>query len=196
MTIGSSELQRLLSLLQAGGVIACPTETFVGLLAAALDATAVARVCTLKGRSALQPIGVLLPDFEAMASVALEIPELARRLAEQHWPGPLSLVLRARPGLPPALCKDGKISVRVPGASPALELVRAFGLPLTATSANLSGQVPACTAAQVRAAFPIGLAAIVEGVAPGGLPSTLLDVSGATPLVLRVGAIAVDALGL
>jgi L-threonylcarbamoyladenylate synthase len=196
VTLSSAELQRLVSLLEAGGVIACPTETFVGLLAAALDANAVARVCALKGRSRLQPIGVLVPDVAALVSVAREIPALAYELAERHWPGPLSLVLRAQPDLPAELCKEGKISARVPGPSPALELVRAFGRPLTATSANLTGQAPACTSAEVRAAFPQGLAAIVEGVAPGGLASTLLDISAGVPVVLRAGAIPLAALGL
>ena len=196
MTLGSSELQRLSNLIAAGGVVACPTETFVGLLASALDDAAVARVCALKGRSELQPIGVLLPDVAALSSVALEIPELAQRLAARHWPGPLSLVLRARPGLPAGLCKDGKIAARVPGRSPALELVRAFGGPLTATSANLTGRAPARTVEDVQAAFPVGLAAMVAGVAPGGLASTLLDVTGAKPVLLRVGAIPLDALGI
>jgi L-threonylcarbamoyladenylate synthase len=190
VTIGSSELQRLVGLLAAGGVIACPTETLVGLLAAALAPEAVARVCALKGRDVSQPIGVLVSDFEALSSVALEIPELARQLAERHWPGPLTLLLRVRPGLPAALSMNGKIGVRVPGPSPALELVRAFGAPLTATSANMTGRAPALTAEEARAAFPVGLAHVVPGSAPGGLASTVVDATGREPVVLRAGAIA------
>jgi L-threonylcarbamoyladenylate synthase len=185
----SAELQRLSGLLAGGAVIACPTETLMGLLAAALDASAVERVCALKGRDPTQPIGVLLPDIAALPSVVLEVPELAHELAERYWPGPLTLVLRARPGLPAALCKDGKIGVRVPGPSPALDLVRAFGAPLTATSANTTGQPAARTADEVRAVFHFGLAYIVPGAAPGGLASTVVDVSGSVPMVLRRGAI-------
>jgi L-threonylcarbamoyladenylate synthase len=185
----SAELPALVALLRQGGVIACPTETLVGLLADALDVQAVARVCELKGRDPNQPIGVLLPDLAALSSVVAEVTPLARELARRHWPGPLTLVLPVRPGLPAALSKDGKIGVRVPGASPALELVRAFGAALTATSANKTGQPAACSAEEVRAAFPDGLAALVPGSAPGGLASTVVDVCGAEPIVLRAGAI-------
>jgi L-threonylcarbamoyladenylate synthase len=189
VTLRDADTVTLLQLLAAGGVIACPTETFVGLLADALNPIAVARVCELKGRDPQQPIGVLLPNLEALASVTSHVPELARRLAMRHWPGPLTLVLPVRAGLPMSLAKDGKIGVRVPGPSPALDLVRAFGGPLTATSANRSGQPAACNAEETLAAFPSGLAALVSGVAPGGLASTLVDVSGAVPIVLREGAI-------
>lgn len=185
----AAELERLAGVLRAGGVVACPTETFVGLLANALDAAAVLEVCRLKGRAADQPIGVLLPDLAALDVVALEVPERARELAAKHWPGPLSLVLRARPELPHALTRDGTVSVRVPGPSPALDLVRAFGAPLTATSANRSGEPPARTAAEARAAFGDALAAIVEGESPGGLASTILDATGPDLRVLREGPI-------
>ena len=189
MTLLPAELRTLVDLLGAGGVIACPTETFVGLLADALDAEAVARVCALKGRDPSQPIGVLLPDFEALSSVVTHVPALARRLALRHWPGPLTLVLPVRAGLPGALAKDGKIGVRVPGESPALDLVRAFGGALTATSANKTGAPAARTELEARAAFPEGLAAFVPGDAPGGPASTVVDVSGPEPIVLRAGAI-------
>lgn len=191
MSLGSSELQRLSVLLAGGGVIACPTETLMGLLAHALDARAVERVCALKGRDPSQPIGVLLPDVAAFSAVALEVPALARELAERYWPGPLTLVVRARPGLAPELCKDGKIGARVPGPSPALDLVRAFGAPLTATSANKTGEPAARSADEVRAVFAHGLAHIVEGAAPGGPASTVVDVTGARPVVLRAGAVVV-----
>jgi L-threonylcarbamoyladenylate synthase len=189
VTLLATELNRLVHLLAEGGVIACPTETLVGLLADAFNEEAVARVCELKGRDPSQPIGVLLPDLEALASVVTEVTPLARRLALRHWPGPLTLVLPVRAGLPAGLAKDGKIGVRVPGESPALDLVRAFGGALTATSANKSGQPAARTEHEARAAFPEGLAAFVSGDAPGGPASTVVDVSGPEPIVLRAGAI-------
>ncbi len=185
----AAELARLAGLLRHGGVVACPTETFVGLLANALDSAAVLEVCRLKGRAADQPIGVLLPDVAALDLVASEVPTRARELAAKHWPGPLSLVLRARPELPRELTREGTISVRVPGPSPALELVRAFGAPLTATSANRSGEPPARTAAEARAVFGDALAAIVEGDSPGGLASTIVDATGPALRVLRPGPI-------
>jgi L-threonylcarbamoyladenylate synthase len=186
------ELSGLLAALRSGGVVACPTETFMGLLADALDPRAVERVWALKQRDPKQPIGVLLPDADALAQVARDVPERVREIAARHWPGPLTLLVPVLPGLPPALSKDGKIGARVPGPSPALELVRAFGGPLTATSANLSGQPATRTPDEVRAAFSEGLAAIVPGEAPGGLASSVIDVTGPVPVVLRPGPIGLD----
>lgn len=185
----AAELTRLTELLRAGGVVAVPTETLVGLLADARNPAAVQEVCRLKGRAADQPIGLLLPDYEALDAWAESVPAAARELAQRHWPGPLSLVVRARPGVLPALLRDGTVSVRVPGESPALDLVRAFGSPLTATSANKTGEPAACTADEVRQAFGDALAAIVEGSAPGGPPSTIVDATGPVLHVLRTGAI-------
>jgi tRNA threonylcarbamoyl adenosine modification protein (Sua5/YciO/YrdC/YwlC family) len=185
----AAELARLVDLLRSGGVVACPTETFVGLLANALDAAAVHEVAKLKARAADQPIGLLLPDVAALDQVAVEVPARVRELAARHWPGALSLVVRARPELSPALTRNGTVSVRVPGPSPALDLVRAFAAPLTATSANRSGEPPARTSEEVRAVFGDVLAAIVEGESPGGLASTIIDATGSELRVLRRGPI-------
>lgn len=186
----AEQLAELVTVLRRGGVVSCPTETLQGLLADALSEQAVARVVALKRRGG-DPIAVLVPDLDSAQALCAEpLPEAALALARQHWPGPLTLVLRARVGLPAALAAEGTIGVRVPGASRALDLVRAFGAPLTATSCNLSGQPPARTEAEVRHYFAGQLDAIVPGDAPGGAPSTVLDVTGATMRVLRQGAVA------
>lgn len=177
--------------LKLGGVIACPTETQMGLLADALDEAAVARVCALKRRPESETLGLLAPSLDAALALVEVMSPLALALAQAHWPGPLTLVLRARAGLPAAIVRNGTVALRVPGSSPAAEIVRAFGGPLTATSANLSGQSPLVHAADLRAAFGSGLAAIVPGAPPGGLPSTLVDVTGERPVVLRAGAVAI-----
>jgi tRNA threonylcarbamoyl adenosine modification protein (Sua5/YciO/YrdC/YwlC family) len=187
--LSASELSRLVSLLRDGGVVACPTETLVGLLADAFNPAAVAEVCRLKGRAADQPIGLLLPGVEALDQVVIEVPARARELATQHWPGPLSLVMRARPELPEALKHNGTVSVRVPGPSLALTLVRAFGAPLTATSANRSGEPATRSSDEARAVFGSALAAIVEGESPGGLASTIIDATTPALRVLRPGPI-------
>jgi L-threonylcarbamoyladenylate synthase len=176
------------AVLRSGGVVACPTETLQGLLADARSGAAVARVVALKRRGP-EPIALILPSLAALEQVAEAVPERALALARAHWPGPLTLVVRARAGLPAPLVQDGKVGVRVPGPSPALELVRAFGAALTATSANLSGQPAARTTDEVRAYFPSGLGAQVPGDAPGGPPSTVLDASEPTLRLLRRGAI-------
>src|SRR5689334_10962164 len=172
---GDPELAHYANLLREGGVVACPTETQMGLLADALSEAAVGRVCDLKRRPAGEAISVIVPTLEHALRLVRDVSEHALRVAREHWPGPLTLVLRAREGLPSALLKDGKLALRVPGASPALALVRAFGGPLTATSANLSGMPPLTTAAELREAFGLGLAGVVPGVPPGALASTIVD---------------------
>lgn len=186
-----AELALWVRALREGGVLACATETYFGLLADALDHGAVDRVCALKGRDKGVPVAVLLPSLQALSSVSDEVSPRAWQLAQAHWPGPLTLLVRARAGLSSALVKDGKIGVRVPGPSPALQLVQAFGSALTATSANRSGQPAARTAQEVSDAFPGGLAAIVGTAAPGGLASTVVDTTGPELVVVRQGAIAV-----
>ncbi|MFT3921423.1 MAG: L-threonylcarbamoyladenylate synthase [Myxococcales bacterium] len=183
------DLELFVPLLRAGGVVACPTDTLQGLLADAWSEAAVQAVVTLKRRGP-DPIALILPSLEALSQITDVCPEPARELARRHWPGPLTLLVKARPGLPAALIRDGKVGVRVPGPSPALELVRRFGGALTATSANLSGQPAARTANEVKAYFPEGLAGQVWGDAPGGLPSTVVDVGEGVLRVIRVGAIA------
>lgn len=175
--------------LRAGGVVACPTETQTGLLADALDPRAIARVSALKHRPPSEPIGLIAPSVEVALSLVIEMTPLARALAEQHWPGPLTLVMRARGHVPSGVQKDGTVAIRVPGPSPALALVTAFGGPLTATSANLSGQPPLSTEAELRAAFGAGLLGIVPGSPPGGPPSTIVDATTDQPRVLRKGAL-------
>jgi L-threonylcarbamoyladenylate synthase len=178
-------------LLRHGAVVACPTETQMGLLADALDARAIARVSELKRRPPTEPIGVLVPSLEGALRIVRDVSADAVTLAQRHWPGPLTLVLWAAPGLPDAIVKEKRVAVRVPGASPALDLVRAFGGPLTATSANRSGEPPCTTAAEVRAVFGDSVAAIVPGNAVG-VASTIVDLTGDEPRVLRHGAITLD----
>ncbi|HEX7480750.1 MAG TPA: L-threonylcarbamoyladenylate synthase [Polyangiales bacterium] len=185
----AEQIAHAVRVLRAGGVVACPTETFVGLLADARSAQAVQHVCELKGRDPNNPIGVLVADARGLDALARELPPRARALAARYWPGPLTLVVRAVAGLPPELQKDGKIGVRVPGPSLALDLVRAFGGPLTATSANLTGQPPARTSVEARAVFGKRLDFVVDGESPGGLASTVVDVTTDPVTLLRRGAI-------
>jgi len=185
-----SALERALDALRRGEVVAAPTETLVGLLADAMDPAAVARVADLKGRRADQPIALLLPDPASLDRVATSVSPATRVLAEAHWPGPLTLLVEARAELSSLLVRDGKVGVRVPGPSLALDLVRAFGGPLTATSANLTGE-PAVAATAEIAPSITARTHVLEGRAPGGEPSTLVDATVTPPRVLRVGAIAI-----
>ena len=189
-------LQALVDVLERGGVVACPTETWLGLLADASNERAVRRVAELKGRPADMPIALLLPSTDSIRVVALDLPPAAEALMEAHWPGPLTLLVPARPELDPRLVKDGKVGVRVPGPSPAAELTRAFGRPLTATSANLSGQPPVRSVDELPATLADGIDALVPGVCPGGAPSTLVDASETPMRILRAGAVDIGSTAL
>jgi len=185
-------LDALVRILEQGGVIACPTETWVGLLADAGNPRAIERVAVLKGRPADMPIALLLPDRAAAAEVAFEPSDRAEALMQAHWPGPLTILLRAKPGLCPWLVRNGKVGVRVPGSSPAAELAQAFGRPLTATSANRTGEPPLRSASELPADLARGVDAAVPGISPGGLASTLID-STTTPMkILRTGPIDIE----
>jgi len=182
----------LVEVLERGEVVACPTETFLGLLADASNERAIERVAELKGRPADMPIALLLPDALALAQVASSPSGEARALMEAHWPGPLTILLAAKPGLSPRLTRKGKVGVRVPGPSPAADLVRAFGRPLTATSANRTGEPPIRSAEDLSETLVDGLGGVVPGVSPGGAPSTLIDTTTSPMQLLRSGAIDID----
>ncbi len=178
-----------LAALRRGEVVAAATETFFGLLADARRPEAVERVLRLKGRAPGHPMALLAPDRASALAVARSVTPLARRWAERYWPGPLTLIFSARGHWHEALLGPSRtLGVRVPGPSPAARLLRAFGGLLTATSANRSGERPACTEHEVRMAFGSQLC-VLPGRAPGGLPSTIVDVRALTPRVLRGGAL-------
>lgn len=186
-------MRQAAQILRAGGLVAFPTETFYGLGAAGLDAAAARRVFAAKGRPASMPL-LLLVDSRAMAaSVAVDIPPRASELMERHWPGALTLVLRAAPRVPAEVTAGtGTVGVRVPAHAVARALVRALGEPVTAPSANPTGASPPVTAAEVLAQLDGAIELILDaGATPGGAPSTVLDVTVDPPRIIRQGAVLV-----
>ena len=182
--------------LKRGDVIVLPTETLYGLGADALDSAAVDKVFQLKGRHADNPVPVLVADREMLDNLVAAVSPLAVRLMENFWPGPLTLVLPARKDVPPPLLNSsGGVGVRVSSQPIAAELVQALGRPLTATSANPSGQPPARTIEQAKKYFSGAIAVFVDG---GELPSktgsTVAEVIGETIRIIRQGEIGIDAL--
>jgi len=178
------------AVLEAGGVVAFPTETFYGLGVAALDAAAVRRLFALKGRPESRPILVLVDDPARIERFAL-LTERARELIARHWPGALTLVLSARPAVPAELTAGtGTVGVRQPGHPVARALAAALAAPVTAPSANLTAETPPTTAAEVLGVFEGRIDLVLDaGPTPGGLPSTVLDVTVDPPRVLREGAV-------
>jgi L-threonylcarbamoyladenylate synthase len=182
-------LAAALAALQSGQVIAFPTETLYGLGADALDNTAVERVFQLKGRDATNPIPVLVGDRAMLDTLVKEVSPLAERLIEEFWPGPLTLVLPARENLPkPLVNSTGGVGVRISSQPIAAELVKALARPLTATSANPSGQQPARTMAQARTYFAGKIEIFVDG---GELTSqtgsTVAEICGDRVRIIREG---------
>jgi L-threonylcarbamoyladenylate synthase len=171
--------------------VAFPTETFYGLGAIAAEASAVRRVFEVKGRPASMPLLLLVADTAMAMAVAAEVSGTARALMAAHWPGPLTLVMRAVAGLPAEVTAGtGTVGVRVSSHPVARGLVAAVRAPVTAPSANPTGEAPASTADAVLAYFDGRIAMVLDGGAtPGGPASTVVDVTASVPRVLREGAI-------
>jgi len=174
-----------------GGVAAGPTQTFYGLMAAADRPEALARIVRMKGRAGEKPLLLLLDDIRRVGDYADRWSETAALLAETFWPGPLTLLVKARPGLPPALVGPaGAVGLRVEGLPVVQTLVRTLDRAVTGTSANPGGLPPAETAAQAAAYFGKELDLILDaGPCPGGQPSTIIDTSSTPPHLIRQGAI-------
>jgi L-threonylcarbamoyladenylate synthase len=179
--------------LRRGGVVAYPTETFYGLGALASDEAAVGRLVRAKGRPDGKPLPLLAADLSQVEAVARLSP-LARRLAAALWPGPLTLVVPARPGLHAAITGGGgTVGVRVTSSPLAAALARGAGGALVATSANLAGNPPAAAVAALDPALAARLDLVLDGgPTPGGLPSTVVAVEGDRLRLLRPGATPTD----
>ena len=190
-------IARAAALLRAGELVAFGTETVYGLGADATDARAVAAVFAAKGRPHFNPLICHYPDADAaFAQVAANA--TAQRLADALWPGPLSLVLPRRADCPVALLAGAgldTLAVRVPAHATALALLRAVGRPVAAPSANRSGQISPTTARHVLDGLAGRIAAVLDnGPCPVGVESTVLDLCGARPFLLRPGGVTVEAI--
>lgn len=182
--------------LRGGGLAAFPTETVYGLGADAGNERAVAKIFTAKGRPADHPLIVHLAAVDEIERWARAIPDSAWQLAERFWPGPLTLILKRAPGVLDAVTGgQDTIGLRVPNHPVALALLKAFGGGIAAPSANRFGRVSPTSAAHVIAEFGDALDCVIDGGScTVGLESTILDLSGEYPRVLRPGAVMPDVL--
>ena len=188
-------LDRALEVLRGGGLVAFPTDTVYGLGAMAFLPEAVGRIFSAKGRPADKAIPVLLGRTADLDVIAADVPEMAWRLANRFWPGPLTIVLRKNPKLPDIVSPTSTVAARVPGHTAARRLLQAAG-PMAVTSANMSGQPDASTAADVLAQLGGRVDLVLDGGrSPGGVPSTIVNCLGARPVVLRAGPISTEELG-
>jgi L-threonylcarbamoyladenylate synthase len=188
--------------LRAGALVAYPTETVWGLGADARSESALAGLCAFKGRDSAQPMALLVTGIEAARALGVRVGEPARRLARAFWPGPLTLVLSGQGGFARGVERsDGAIGLRCsphPTPRALAEAVERAGFgPLTATSLNRSGEQPATCASAARklcagAVDPVLVLDAAE--TQGGPPSTVVDLTGREPVLLRQGAIEESAL--
>jgi len=187
-------IAQAIAAMRAEEVVVYPTETFYGIGADPFSSVALERIFAIKGRDAAKTIALIAHDDEAAFAVAREVPPIARILARAFWPGPLTLVLPARAGLPPALIgPDGGVGVRVSSHPIARALAQGLGRAITATSANRSGENPARTLAEARSSLGSQVKAFVEGgTLTGGAPSTVLTCDRDGWRILRAGAVTVD----
>lgn len=186
--------------LQAGGVLAYPTETVYGLGTAATD-FALDRLARMKGRPPKKPFLLLVSDIAMVERIGLSLNQPARILAAEFWPGPLTLVLRGGEGRLPDRLRgaEGGIAVRWTSHRAMARLIEAIGAPLTSTSANLPGGPPAPGPERISELFPEAIADGTLLVLDGGVlgnvpPSTLVDCTGPVPVLVREGAIPRDEL--
>ena len=185
------QIERAISTLKQGGIVAFPTDTVYGLGACADIGQAVERIYQVKERPRNMALPLLLADISQISDVAHPVPQIAWVLARSFLPGALTLVLHKSSSVPDIVTGGGEtVAVRVPNHLIPVTLVEGVGAPIVGTSANLSDKPSALTADEVYSQFGDNLDLIIDGGrCPGGKESTIVDVTGETPVVLREGAI-------
>ncbi len=194
-SVSSETIGEAAEILKSGGLVGMPTETVYGLAANALDGAAVAKIFEAKGRPSFNPLIIHVRDIES-AGAYVEITEAARVAAHHFWPGPLTLILQRKAGCPISeLASAGldTLAIRVPSHPVAQELLKTCKLPLAAPSANKSGSLSPTTPAHVHDSLGDKVDLILAaGACDVGLESTVLDLSGDKPVILRPGAVTAE----
>lgn len=192
----NNSIEQASRLLNAGGVVAIPTETVYGLAASAYDSEAVKKVFEAKGRPQDNPLIVHIADMEMLNEIASDIPLEALKCAERFWPGPLTMVLKRTEKIPASVSAGlDTVAVRMPNHKIALDIIRKSRLPLAAPSANISGRPSPTTAEHVFCDLNGKIDAIVMADdCSVGVESTVISLCGNTPVVLRPGAVTVEQL--
>ena len=189
--LSSKFIENVRSSLNSGGVVSFPTDTFYGLGADPFNPNAISKIFRIKQRPSDKPLLVLIHSVDQLPDLTQEITVNARKLMDHFWPGPLTLVFKAKPGLPDILTAGtDRIGIRLPNHPFTHRFLEALDRPLTATSANISGTDELTTAQQVKTTLKKELDLIVDGgPAPGGKVSTILDTTTNPPTLIREGAL-------
>ena len=195
--VESDKIKNIAKVLQEEGIIAYPTDTFYGLGASCFSEKAIQRIYRLKRREPSKPISLIISDINMARDIAKDIPSLFWKMAGEFWPGPLTLVLKASSTLPTDLLgPGGSIGVRQTALSWIRELLEETAFPITATSANISGEKEISNPEIIRDSF-FGLVDLIVdgGETRGALPSTVIDLTSAKPVILREGVVPRSVLG-
>ena len=189
------DLEQAAALLRNGGLVGVPTETVYGLAGNGLDEAAVRRIYEVKGRPEVKPLALMVSGAEEMERYCEDVPQAAKALAERFWPGPLSIVLKARTDVVPEIVRAGgeTVSLRCPNHAMTLQALKLAGIPFAAPSANPSGSPSPKTADEVLSYFNGQIDAVIDGGPCGlGRESTILDMSRVPYRILRQGALAAE----
>ena len=192
----SEQIEKGVSILKQGGIIAYPTDTVYGLGASAFIAGAVQRIFTVKERPSDMPLPLLLAETSQIRELAEYVPENAWSLIETFLPGGLTLVLPAAGSVPEIITAGGlTVALRIPAHPVPLAIIKGLGAPLVGTSANLSGRPSVMTATEVQSQLGDKVDFIIDGgKCPGGIESTIIDMTAEKPVILRAGAISAEQL--
>jgi L-threonylcarbamoyladenylate synthase len=184
-------VQEAAARIRRGGIVALPTDTLYALAADPFSSEAIARLFDAKDRPAERAMPLVAADAAQVEASLGALPASGARLAATFWPGPLTLLIAARPALAPEVTGGtGRVGVRVPDDEVARAVCRAVGHPVTATSANISGQPATADPAEVERTLGARIDLLLDGGATrGGAPSTIVDVTSAEPQLVRAGAI-------
>jgi L-threonylcarbamoyladenylate synthase len=184
-------IERAADLIREGAVVAIPTDTLYGLAADPFSPAAVRAIFAVKGRAADKAIPLIAADMEQVDAFLGPLSTVARTLGRAFWPGPLTVIILAPSSLPAELTGDGgTVGIRVPNHTTAQRLCARFGRPLTATSANLSGEAPSGDPDLIAQTLGSRLAALLDdGPTPGGSPSTIVDLTYSPARLVRAGAV-------
>ena len=190
--VSDPDLDKAVAILKRGGLVAFPTETVYGLGADASNPAAIKKLYAAKGRPADHPVIVHLADVARLQQWACEITPAAQKLAQKFWPGPLTMILRRAPGVSDAVTGgQDTVGLRIPSHPVAHALLKKFGGGIAAPSANRFGRVSATTAEHVRQEFADSIDLVLDGgQSEVGIESTIVDVTGKQPVLLRPGHIA------
>ena len=188
------QVDRAIEIIKAGGIVAFPTDTVYGLGGDAFNSKAAERIYSVKRRPRSLPLPVLVADSTQVETVVGFTPEIARFLMKRFWPGGLTLVLPKGASLPEIVSAGGdKVAIRIPNHVVPLILIHGLGSPIIGTSANISDKPSPVTAEEVEQQLGNEIDLIINmGRCPGGLESTVVDVTGETPVILRQGIIPED----